>query len=136
MKDDREDAIEFCIQSCHLLECLYDPYFTWRYFKRTDTLTPNTQHYKTSSAAFLHIEVVPFIFGNHGFKIRLLIFSLSILPVQYFSEYFEQKISTTIPLLAFELLNVLGAVVSGSQVRSYKIILIMIIIILNVILRM
>ncbi|XP_065200473.1 neurobeachin-like protein 1 isoform X2 [Planococcus citri] len=89
------DGIEFCIQCCHLLECLYDPYFMWRYFKRTSTLTSNTQLYKSSSAAFLHIEVVPFIF-----------------------EYFEQKISKSIPVLSFELLNVLGAVVSGSQCNA------------------
>lgn len=34
------------------------------------------------------------------------------------SESFERKISNINPSLAFELLNVLGAVVSGSQVRG------------------
>lgn len=63
MKQTSNDGISFCIYCCHLLECLYDPFFTWRCFKKTKTIAQGFQKYKTSSAALLHIEVIPFIFG-------------------------------------------------------------------------
>jgi len=50
----------FFIHFCHLLECLYDPYFTWRHF-----LAGNPANIERLSLqpSLLHVEVVPFIYG-------------------------------------------------------------------------
>lgn len=50
----------FFIHFCHLLECLYDPYFTWRRF-----LAGNPANIERLSLqpSLLHVEVVPFIYG-------------------------------------------------------------------------
>jgi hypothetical protein len=50
----------FFINFCHFLECLYDPYFTWRHF-----LARNPADFENLpfQPALLHVDVVPFIYG-------------------------------------------------------------------------
>ncbi|XP_059473157.1 neurobeachin-like protein 1 isoform X2 [Neocloeon triangulifer] len=82
-------APNFVVQLCHLLECLYDPYFTWRNFLSE---RPWPKEKLPFQPALLHVEVVPFLY-----------------------DCFEVKIDQIAPHLCSELLHVLGAIASGAQ---------------------
>ncbi|XP_039288398.1 neurobeachin-like protein 1 isoform X2 [Nilaparvata lugens] len=79
----------YCLSLCHLLECLYDPYFTWRHFSPTTKVPLETL---TFQPALLHVEVIPFIY-----------------------DCFQTDLAKKYPELSIELLNVLGAIVSGAE---------------------
>ncbi|KAJ9577825.1 hypothetical protein L9F63_025312, partial [Diploptera punctata] len=90
-----EVSASFFIHFCHLLECLYDPYFTWRHF-----LTGNpAEFHKLPSfqPALLHVEVVPFIY-----------------------DCFQTLLIERYPHLSVELVHVLGAVISGAQHNALR----------------
>jgi hypothetical protein len=53
-------GVSFFIHFCHLLECLYDPYFTWRHFLAGN---PADIERLPLQPSLLHVEVVPFIYG-------------------------------------------------------------------------
>ncbi|KAF4524180.1 hypothetical protein B566_EDAN013926 [Ephemera danica] len=84
-----EEAKGFVTRVCRLLECLYDPYFSWRAFLQEKTWTKTQLPFQP---ALLHVEVIPFLY-----------------------DCFETCISTVAPELSSELIHVLGAVVSGAQ---------------------
>lgn len=73
------------------LEVLYDPYFTWRNFLRGETADYAKLAYKISP---MHAEIVPFIY-----------------------DCFQTKQIARHPEIGKQLIHVLGAVISGSQVR-------------------
>ncbi|XP_063234189.1 neurobeachin-like protein 1 isoform X2 [Bacillus rossius redtenbacheri] len=81
-------------QFCRLLECLYDPYFTWRHLllgRPADAARLPLQ------PALLHVEVVPFVY-----------------------ECFQTALLEKRPQLSTELLHVLGAVISGAQHNALR----------------
>ncbi|XP_075227690.1 neurobeachin-like protein 1 [Lycorma delicatula] len=83
------EALEFCLSLCHLLECLYDPYFTWRHFSPSVKVPLDKLIFQPAT---LHVEVIPFIY-----------------------DCFQTDLVNRYPILAIELLHVLGAVVSGAE---------------------
>lgn len=56
-----EAGVSFFISVCHLLEVLYDPYFTWHHFLRGNEADFDKISFQP---ALLHVEVVPFIYGK------------------------------------------------------------------------
>ncbi|XP_067013553.2 neurobeachin-like protein 1 [Anabrus simplex] len=90
----REAGESFIISFCHLLECLYDPYFTWRHF-----LNGNAADFEKLplQPALLHVEVVPFIY-----------------------DCFQTSLVEKCPRLSTELLHVLGAVISGARHNALR----------------
>nr|XP_018911290.1 PREDICTED: neurobeachin-like protein 1 [Bemisia tabaci] len=89
-KDHMKDStVSYCTYLCHMLECLYDPYFTWRHFKLDQI--PDIEMLIHHPAA-LHVEIIPFIY-----------------------DCFETCLVELESNLSNELLNVLGSSVSGSQ---------------------
>ncbi|XP_069696226.1 neurobeachin-like protein 1 isoform X2 [Periplaneta americana] len=89
-----EAGPSFFVHFCHFLECLYDPYFTWRLFLagiRTDFEKLPLQ------PALLHVEVVPFVY-----------------------DCFQTPLIEQFPQLSTELVHVLGAVISGAQHNALR----------------
>ncbi|RZF48161.1 hypothetical protein LSTR_LSTR009850 [Laodelphax striatellus] len=84
----------YCMSLCHLLECLYDPYFTWRHFSPTAKIPLERL---TFQPALLHVEVIPFIY-----------------------DCFQTDLVRKYPDLSMELLNVLGAIVSGAEHNALR----------------
>lgn len=54
-------GVSFIFSTCHLLECLYDPYFSWRHFLNLNTVDFSQLLFQP---ALLHVEVIPFIYGE------------------------------------------------------------------------
>ncbi|KAK3926892.1 Neurobeachin-like protein 1, partial [Frankliniella fusca] len=84
-----EAGVSFFTSVCHLLEVLYDPYFTWHHFLRGNEADFEKIAFQP---ALLHVEVVPFIY-----------------------DCFETSLIESYPHLGSQLIHVLGAVVSGAQ---------------------
>ncbi|KAE8751100.1 hypothetical protein FOCC_FOCC002185 [Frankliniella occidentalis] len=84
-----EAGVSFFTSVCHLLEVLYDPYFTWHHFLRGNEADFEKIAFQP---ALLHVEVVPFIY-----------------------DCFETNLIESYPHLGSQLIHVLGAVVSGAQ---------------------
>ena len=57
-----EAGVSFFLTVCHLLEVLYDPYFTWRHFLRGNEANFEKIAFQP---ALLHVEVIPFIYGAY-----------------------------------------------------------------------
>ena len=56
-----EAGVSFFVSVCHLLEVLYDPYFTWHHFLRGNEADFDKISFQP---ALLHVEVVPFVYGK------------------------------------------------------------------------
>ncbi|GLG93298.1 Neurobeachin [Gryllus bimaculatus] len=89
-----DEGSSFIINFCHLLECLYDPYLTWRSFLKGSVVNFEKL---AMQPALLHVEVVPFIYDCS-----------------------QTKLVESSPQLSAELLNVLGAVISGARSMILK----------------
>lgn len=65
-----EKGIEYFISLCHFLECLYDPYFSWRHFVSGD---PPDFTKLTFQPSLLHVEVVPFLYGEYDWVLKVIV---------------------------------------------------------------
>lgn len=73
------DVTSYCVLCCHLLESIYDPHLTWRYFRHNNRLIGNySQIHNSSLFASLHIEVIPFIYGKqkHWSCLQIIFYAL------------------------------------------------------------
>lgn len=60
-------GVSFIFSICHLLECLYDPYFSWRHFLNLNTVDVSQLLFQP---ALLHVEVIPFIYGKFFYFLK------------------------------------------------------------------
>ncbi len=93
----RSEIVEFILQSCHLLETIYDPYFRWRAFlcgKKEDV--EDVDDIPPTPVA-LHQETVPFLY-----------------------ESFETALADQFPTIAQEMITVFGAAVSGARHNAIR----------------
>ena len=92
----RNSIIEFIVESCHFLETLYDPFFRWRaYLCGKDSNSLEVEQTPVS----VHPETIPFLY-----------------------ESFETALVDCFPELAYELLTIFGAVISGARHNAVKVI--------------
>ena len=92
----RSVIINFIVESCHFLETLYDPFFRWRAYlcgKDSNSLTIE------QTPVAIHREIIPFLY-----------------------ESFETALVDCFPDLAYELLTVFGAMISGAKHNAVKVI--------------
>lgn len=61
-------GVSFFLHFCHLLESLYDPYFTWRNFLRQMQVDFGTF---ALQPALLHVEVIPFVYGKSFYCLQV-----------------------------------------------------------------
>uniref|UniRef100_A0A1B6DB47 Neurobeachin-like protein 1 n=1 Tax=Clastoptera arizonana TaxID=38151 RepID=A0A1B6DB47_9HEMI len=85
---------QFCKHLCQFLECIYDPYLTWRHLQ-PGVLPPRDK--LLFHPSLLHVEVIPFIY-----------------------DCFHLNVSNKFPNLSIDLINVLGAIVSGAQHNALR----------------
>lgn len=57
-----KEESEYITSFSHLLEVIYDPFLTWRNFIHGST---ETRPKKSMIPIQLHVELVPFIYGNY-----------------------------------------------------------------------
>ena len=92
----RTSIIEFIVESCHFLETLYDPFFLWRaYLGGRDSSNLEVEQTPVS----VHPETIPFLY-----------------------ESFETALVDRFPELAYEMLTVFGALISGGRHNAIKVI--------------
>ena len=92
----RSLIIHFIVESCHFLETLYDPFFRWRaYLCGKDSSSLHIEQTPVS----VHPEIIPFLY-----------------------ESFETALVDCFPELAYELLTVFGALLSGASHNAVKVI--------------
>lgn len=82
--------IEFVKVSSNFLEAIFDPFLSWRSYQNGSLIDLKKIDYKV---VLLNVEIVPFIY-----------------------DYFEQRKYHHQPEISVYMLNLLGAVISGSQV--------------------
>ena len=97
----RNEIVSFIVSSCHFFEAMYDPAFRWRaYLLRTTSDKSQSSWVPTEieyCPILLHQETIPFLY-----------------------ESFETALVDSFPALAVEMLNVFGAVVSGSRHNALR----------------
>lgn len=97
----RNEIVSFIVSSCHFFEAMYDPAFRWRaYLLRTSSDKSQSAWVPTEMEycpILLHQETIPFLY-----------------------ESFETALVDSFPELAVEMLNVFGAVVSGSRHNALR----------------
>lgn len=90
------EEISYIKSLVHFLEVLYDPYLSWRNFLKREYVDfhklSNTYH-----ATQLNVEIVPFIY-----------------------DCFQVDKIMSLPDIGAPLIDVLGAIISGSQVKIYN----------------
>ena len=84
--------VEFVKVSSNFLEAIFDPFLSWRSYQKGSLIDLKKIDYKV---VMLNVEIVPFIY-----------------------DYFEQKKYHHQPEISVYLLNLLGSVISGSQVSG------------------
>ncbi len=86
----------FIFQACHFLETLYDPYFRWRAYVcgKDEERSPGSGNRMPdeSTPTALHPETIPFLY-----------------------ESFETALVDCFPALGLDMLNIYGAILSGSR---------------------
>lgn len=87
---DQKLKVEFVKVSSNFLEAIFDPFLSWRSYQKGSLIDLKKIDYKV---VMLNVEIVPFIY-----------------------DYFEQKKYHHQPEISVYLLNLLGSVISGSQV--------------------
>ena len=95
----RNEIVSFIIASCHFLEAMYDPAFRWRAYlsKTSDKSQSISIEVAECCPILLHQETIPFLY-----------------------ESFETALVDSFPDLAIEMLNVFGAVISGSRHNAIR----------------
>ena len=109
------DGIKCVVLVCLLLEGLYDPYFAYRKSLTNQSVDVSKIKYQP---ALLHVEVVPFIYGNQLWKKTNLFASLLLTKLPLFlTDCFQHSKASSIPVIAHALLYLFGAIMKGAQVR-------------------
>ena len=96
----RNEIVAFIVSSCHFFEAMYDPAFRWRaYLSNSSEKSQSTSLIGEveSCPILLHQETIPFLY-----------------------ESFETALVDSFPDLAVEMLNVFGAVISGSRHNALR----------------
>jgi hypothetical protein len=92
----RTEITAFIAQSCHFLETLYDPFFRWRAYVcgKDEERSPGSGNRfpDESTPTNLHPETIPFLY-----------------------ESFETALVDCFPALSNDMLNIYGAILSGSR---------------------
>lgn len=111
--------IDYIKSFCHLIEVIYDPYLTWRNF-----VHKGYADYKRTvgNTVQLHVELIPFVYGKIEIELFDWNFFLNRDFLRCFSVYLDCFQSDNILGLqdvGINLIHMLGAVVSGSQVLCH-----------------
>ena len=96
----RNEIVAFIVSSCHFFEAMYDPAFRWRAYllnSSEKSQSPSLIGEVESCPILLHQETIPFLY-----------------------ESFETALVDSFPDLAVEMLNVFGAVISGSRHNALR----------------
>eukprot|EP00095_Tigriopus_kingsejongensis_P009861 snap_masked-scaffold853_size88743-processed-gene-0.4 protein:Tk09861 transcript:snap_masked-scaffold853_size88743-processed-gene-0.4-mRNA-1 annotation:"neurobeachin-like protein 1 isoform x3" len=91
----RSEILDFIVQTCHLLESIYDPYFRYRTFLCGKD--PESELGIPPTPVGLHQETIPFLY-----------------------ESFESALADCFPDLAQEMLIVFGAIISGARHNAVR----------------
>lgn len=104
-----KDEVTSVVLVCLFLEALYDPYFSYR--KSIFNQTVDTSKIKYQPA-LLQAELIPFIYGK-CFSCFYLCLWLTLTAV---IDCFQHLNATSIPVIAYSLLNLFGGIIKGAQV--------------------
>ena len=92
----RTEITTFIAEACHFLETLYDPFFRWRAFicGKDEQRSPGSgsRFPDETTPTNLHPETIPFLY-----------------------ESFETALVDCFPKLGLDMLNIFGAILSGSR---------------------
>lgn len=116
----RADELNLIAATCNFLESIFDPFLTWRSFVRNNPADFTKLNYNVNQ---LHPEIVPFVYCKWR-RLLLLILPLllmsasAVIHYAFVADCFQSKNICSYPEIGVHLLNVLGAVVSGSQVSG------------------